>query len=1172
MSFFSNDVRVSDTATPNNFTVANYTGPNVSQYGWTSADQGNYNQLIQYVDECRRISEHVDEVAAYIDSVMIDVQNIETIYLATKDVYDQTVLIKTDFDLKYSDFIVKYEDFTPKYDDFLIKYADFLVKYSEVITYRDQAAASAVLSAGSAALSENYYNLTYTIYLDLKEGQVYRGTWNPNTNAYPNAHGTNSVWDVVLNSGQTSYDFDGKTWRSGDRLLYVLASTEYQQLATGSGVLSVNGKVGAVTLTYTDVDAVPTTRTINSKPLSSNVVLTYTDVGAAPAGFGLGGTMNSTLLSGASCNIATETGWYNVFSGTTDTPFTTGPSGSALQVMKWGSSSIYQVFYSYTSDRIFTRRMNSGVWQPWFEIYSTSRKPTATDILSSNGKTLQYLTDKVNQIYDVKDYGAVGDGVTDDTTAVQNALDAIPSGSILSFTKGTYKINIVNINKPVKFVGHAKIIVRSFRIKTSNFISELTGEIVAPDYNSTCRAFQCMAHLDAADYENIQILGANFSGYFYSTDIRGRDYSATASDPTNRVVKNVLIQGCTSKAPVGQNAGHFQHTGLTNVKCIGNSTYGGQNATSYNFINGNGDILVVGNYDENNSYGSLEIENNVISSGVVSGNMFGHDLWIDDTSNIHVVGNNTKRVIRVTSQHNDVQNVSIVANRCAAVSVTTFGVSPIGVSRNITVNGNHVYNDLNSHCVFADNTVYSISVEGNQLYIAPGGTGNVVGLVRHSNADHKVINNFCNGGKLLFSSTGGSVIEYGNIGVGSGSTAGSGTMYANYGNLVYHQGFKPTPSEIGTMTTSEINSALNSKLSLSGGTMTGPITSQTAKSSIVVNGQASISYQDAGQTVFHTLAYGNAFAIAKNTNGDTNIWTITPGGQTQQAGPNYNISGTITQSPDLTKWVSIESSNGADPYLASRGLGEANNTVAMRFGSSITVEKSTNFNKGVYNLYSISRNWNSYGLANYRAEEITASSGALRAALSYPFKINGVYAVDTYLGTYANGSSAAELTHVLGSTDGGSFNRLWMFGLNGSLVYKTDAAGTTGTISSISPMTAPSFTPTSDVNIKSDLIKIENCLDVISNFTPYNYSKRGSEGREDGLIAQDVQLTLPDSVKVVSTDESFYGVPEVLGVNYSSITAVNSGAINELHKLVKILSSKIESLESEIVTLRANQS
>lgn len=41
-------------------------------------------------------------------------------------------------------------------------------------------------------------------------------------------------------------------------------------------------------------------------------------------------------------------------------------------------------------------------------------------------------------IYSVKDFGAKGDGRTDDTTALQKAFDQTPSGAILAFPKGVY--------------------------------------------------------------------------------------------------------------------------------------------------------------------------------------------------------------------------------------------------------------------------------------------------------------------------------------------------------------------------------------------------------------------------------------------------------------------------------------------------------------------------------------------------------------------------------------------------------------------------------------------------------------------------------------------------------------------------------------------------------------
>ncbi|MGL5012788.1 MAG: phage tail protein [Bacteroidales bacterium] len=314
MSLFSNDIRVANTATPSFQQQAN-----VGQFGWTGADQGHYNQLIQYVDECRNIYLGLESKLEYIENLLGEVADIdeqikyvtqkanevaEDARQTTVDVSRTTAMYRQTKDLS--------DVFDLKYVDFNTKYSDFFVKYPETI---DAALSASVSEAGA----REWYDKSKDLYDDLKEGQVYRGTWNPKINAYPAHEGTNSVWDVILDDGVLSVDFDGHTWRSGDRLLYVVSASEYQRLATGSGVSSINGEVGAVTLTAekvgalgktanavsatklatartisgvafdgtkdisltpADIYAVPLDRKINNKPLSADVTLSAGDVGA----------------------------------------------------------------------------------------------------------------------------------------------------------------------------------------------------------------------------------------------------------------------------------------------------------------------------------------------------------------------------------------------------------------------------------------------------------------------------------------------------------------------------------------------------------------------------------------------------------------------------------------------------------------------------------------------------------------------------------------------------------------------------------------------------------------------------------------------------------------------------------------------------------------------------
>ena len=70
----------------------------------------------------------------------------------------------------------------------------------------------------------------------------------------------------------------------------------------------------------------------------------------------------------------------------------------------------------------------------------TMTKPTSEQVTftaAGSGATLRNLVDKVREVVSVKDFGAVGDGVADDTAAVQAAVNA---ANCVYFPAGTYKV------------------------------------------------------------------------------------------------------------------------------------------------------------------------------------------------------------------------------------------------------------------------------------------------------------------------------------------------------------------------------------------------------------------------------------------------------------------------------------------------------------------------------------------------------------------------------------------------------------------------------------------------------------------------------------------------------------------------------------------------------------
>ena len=74
---------------------------------------------------------------------------------------------------------------------------------------------------------------------------------------------------------------------------------------------------------------------------------------------------------------------------------------------------------------------------------------------SGVGAAVRTLLDKAEEFVSVKDFGAVGDGVTDDTAAIQAALDSLPSfGGEVYVPTGQYRVTAGLVaNKRVRLVG-----------------------------------------------------------------------------------------------------------------------------------------------------------------------------------------------------------------------------------------------------------------------------------------------------------------------------------------------------------------------------------------------------------------------------------------------------------------------------------------------------------------------------------------------------------------------------------------------------------------------------------------------------------------------------------------------------------------------------------------------
>ncbi|UAW01161.1 tail fibers protein [Vibrio phage BUCT194] len=183
-----------------------------------------------------------------------------------------------------------------------------------------------------------------TIYEAFMKGAVYRGAWNPKTQVYPDPQGINSHWDVLLDSGVTYEDFDGKRWYSGDRLIWSEPDQEYFHVNRVAGVLSVNGKTGAVNITADDINAI------------DSVPATVPDVDALFA-------QNKHVIDHTNSSVPGLAGQRALLH------IQNGQGGFQLTARSVGSE--YHVRTANSSD---------GTIYPWERLYTTGYKPTPADI------------------------------------------------------------------------------------------------------------------------------------------------------------------------------------------------------------------------------------------------------------------------------------------------------------------------------------------------------------------------------------------------------------------------------------------------------------------------------------------------------------------------------------------------------------------------------------------------------------------------------------------------------------------------------------------------------------------------------------------------------------------------------------------------------------------------
>lgn len=345
----------------------------------------------------------------------------------------------------------------------------------------------------------------------------------------------------------------------------------------------------------------------------------------------------------------------------------------------WLGSSAYKLAL-YTSTNVLIWTVDNIVdANPLTSLSGSNGSSLVGFIQSGTGASATTVQARLRQTLSVKDFGATGDGVTDDTTAIQNALNA-GIGRSVYFPAGTYRISttlLVKTNTTLVGDGINKSIIKlaaGFAAGTTAIRNEIISgtpnvyydanlEFYGLTFDGNNNATRTGELVAVAKVENVTFSNCSFQNHTfialamtanrnmtvtecYFTN-NGRPRPSTVSAPALWIAQSVL--GTPYDVRVENNyfyannwsAAYFMPTrgSFSNNNCV-------NNGESTIFCNDTGAYLRIGN---NNISGA--IRSNISASGIECGSPY-----------TVIVGNTIDSCGAEGIALTDVQNVTIADN------------------------------------------------------------------------------------------------------------------------------------------------------------------------------------------------------------------------------------------------------------------------------------------------------------------------------------------------------------------------------------------------------------------------------------------------------------------------------------------------------------------------------